>query len=88
MQQNRRKLEVTTELFKDELAKYEEEKEALLGQEGRFVLIKGREIPGIWDTYEDALQAGFEKFKLEPFLVKQIQGIERVRFFSRELCRP
>lgn len=69
-----------------ELETYEKHRDSLLGKEGKYVLIHGAEIAGLWDTYEDAIQAGYQKFGLGPFLVKQIQGIERVQFFTRELC--
>jgi hypothetical protein len=58
-------------------------------QSGKFVLIKGDEVSGIFDSYRDALIAGYERFQLEPFLVKQIAVVEKVLQFSREhaLCR-
>ena len=62
----------------------------LLGSLGKFVLIKGDEIVGIYDTYGDALKIGYERFKLEPFMVKQIAPAEQVQCFTRELdpaCR-
>jgi hypothetical protein len=57
----------------------------LLGQSGKYVLIKGAEQAGTFDTYQDALSAGYEKFRLEPFLVKQISPAEQVWFFTRDL---
>ncbi len=77
----------TVEHLKTELDTYEHNKENLLDREGKFVLIHGTDILGVWDTYADALQAGYQKCGLKPFLVKQIQGTERVQFFSREVCR-
>ena len=61
----------------------------LLAKQGKFVLIKGNEQAGTFDTYGDALKAGYEKFKLEPFLVKQISPAEQISYFTRELheCR-
>ena len=56
--------------------------------EGKFVLIHGNEIAGVWDTYQDALGAGYRQFGLDPFLVKQILSIERVQFFTRDLSLP
>jgi len=32
------------------------------GHEGRHALIKGEEVLSIWDTFEDAYQAGRERF--------------------------
>ena len=61
----------------------------LLPQQGKFVLIKGDEQAGTFDTYQDALTAGYTKYRLEPFLVKQITPAEQVAFFTRDfsLCR-
>ncbi|HUY91878.1 MAG TPA: hypothetical protein VMV10_24270 [Pirellulales bacterium] len=81
-------MSTASEYLKTELQTYEKHKESLLGKEGKYVLIHGTEIGGVWDTYEDALQAGYQKFGMAPFLVKQIQGIERVQFFTREICPP
>ncbi|MGX6566832.1 hypothetical protein [Cupriavidus necator] len=68
-----------------ELATYQRELPNLLALEGKFVLIKGSEIVGTYDSYADALQTGYEKFKLDPFLVKQISHTEQVSYFTREL---
>ena len=41
--------------------------------------------------FRDALKIGYERFKLNPFMVKQIAPNEQVQFFTRELdlqCRP
>lgn len=48
------------------------------GNEGRYILIKGGEVIGIWDKREDALILGYQKFLLQPFLVHQIQERERL----------
>ena len=68
-----------------ELATYQREREKLLAHQGKFVLIHGDDVAGYWDTYEDALQAGYSRFKLEPFLVKRIEAVERVQFFTRDI---
>ncbi len=73
-----------------ELETYERQKQQLVAEsEGKYVLIYGSEVAGVWDTYHDALKAGFEKFQLKPFLVKQIEGVDRVHHFTRdiELCQ-
>jgi hypothetical protein len=77
---------MSTEPLATELATYERHKDKLVAaDEGRFVLIHGEEIAGVWDTYKDALEAGYKQFGLDPFLVKQICGVERVQFFTRGL---
>lgn len=39
---------------------------------GRFVLIHGEDVAGIWTDKEKALAEGYRRFGLEPFLVKKI----------------
>ena len=46
------------------------------------MLTHDTEVPGIFDTYSDALSEGNQRFKLDPFLVKQIQAIEQAHFHS------
>ena len=58
----------------------------LLAQQGKYVLIKGDEQFGTFDSYQDALAAGYQKFQLEPFFVKQISPAERVSYFTRDLA--
>jgi len=75
-----------TERLKTELEAYEREKSRLVSEsEGKYVLIQGTEVAGVWDTYADALSAGYAKFGLEPFLVKQIEGVDRLHYFIRDL---
>lgn len=61
----------------------------LLPKQGKFVLIKGNDQIGIFDTYQDALTAGYKQFQLEPFLVKQISAAEQIASFTRAIsvCR-
>lgn len=39
---------------------------------GRFVLVKDDHLDSVWDTWADAVQAGRQRFGLEPFLVKRV----------------
>ncbi len=64
---------------------YVREREALLVHAGKFVVISGDEVAGYYDTYSDALQFGYDKFELRPFMVKQIEIVEQVHFFTRDL---
>ncbi len=48
------------------------------GNEGRYILIKGREIIGLWDREEDALATGYQRYLLQSFLVHQVQERERL----------
>jgi hypothetical protein len=62
---------------------YQRELPNLLVNEGKFVLIHGDVVAGVFDTYHDALQIGYQQIKLEPFFIKQISAAEKVQFFSR-----
>ena len=66
-----------------ELATYKAKLPELAAQEGKYVLIHGAEIVDFFSTYEDAIKVGYDKFKLEPFMVKQVQSVEQVQFVSR-----
>ena len=72
-----------------EQAAYERELPKLLPNEGKFVLIHGEQVAGIFDTYHDALKVGYDRFKLDPFFIKQISAVEKVQFFTRDMleCR-
>jgi hypothetical protein len=48
----------------------------LAHEEGKFALIHHSDLAGVYETYQDALAAGYEKFGLKPFLVKQIAATE------------
>lgn len=74
-----------------ELATYKSKLPELKGSEGKFVLIRGTTLIGTFTSYEDAIKEGYAQFKLEPFLVKQIQAIEQVQFVTRLVapsCTP
>jgi hypothetical protein len=62
----------------------------LLGHEGKFVLIHDDMVVDFFETYGDALKAGYKEFKLSPFLVKRIAPMEHALFFSRDIrpCHP
>jgi len=69
-----------------ELKTYEENKQNLLNSDrGKFVLIKGNMIIGIYDTYDDAIKVGIDKFGNKSFLVKQILEVEPTGNFTSNL---
>ena len=70
-----------------ELRTYEQHREHLLGTaEGKFVLIRNKEIVGVYDSKMDAIAQGYQKFGNVPFLVKQIVRIETPQnFISTEI---
>ena len=50
---------------------------------GKFVLISGDQVE-IWDTYDDALHAGYEHFGIDtPFMVRQVKEVETVNLIYR-----
>jgi hypothetical protein len=48
------------------------------GLEGKHALIHGDDIVGIFDTWDEAAQAGLEKFLLEPHMIHPILADEPV----------
>src|SRR5947209_16740536 len=69
-------------LFEREIATYLRELPRLLeeGHAWRHALIKDDGIVSIWDTDGDAIQAGRERFGLEPIYVKRIDPRDPERF--------
>lgn len=69
------------ELLAQEVATYAAQKEFLLHDAlGKFVVISGERVIGAWDTYEEALQAGYSQVGLKPFLVRQVRPIDEVHY--------
>jgi len=66
-----------------EVQTYRDSLPSLLSEEGKFVLIHDGKVIGTFDTYADALNEDYKLFRLEPFLVKQIQAVEQVHFVAR-----
>lgn len=69
-----------------EIATFNEQLPTLMNHLGKFVVIKGDAVIGIYDTYNDALKFGYQQFKLDPFLVKKISPSEQVFFFTRDIA--
>jgi hypothetical protein len=64
-------------LLDQELKTYAQRRDQLLGSaEGKFVLIKGDQVVGIFDSKMDAVAQGSRLFGNVPFLVKQVVKIE------------
>lgn len=59
-----------------EMETYRRELPRLLADEGKYVLIHGDDVAGIFATDEEAVEAGDERFGLEPFLVHRIARVE------------
>jgi hypothetical protein len=69
-------------LYEREIATYLRELPRLLaeGYIWKHALVKGDEILSVWDTQSDALQAGTERFGLDPIFVKTIDPRDPERF--------
>ncbi len=69
-----------------ELATFRAKLPDLLRQDaGRFVLIHGDDVAGVWDTKAAALEEGYQRFGLDAFLVKRIVADEKPLFVPREV---
>ena len=75
--------------FEQELDVYRRELPNLIEHEGKFIVVFGESLIGIFSTYQDALTVGYQKCGLKPFLVKKIESVEQVQFFTRDIepCR-
>jgi hypothetical protein len=77
-----------TKLLETELTTYETNRDELIGKaDGKYVLIKGEKIAGIFDTESDATRFGYNEFGNVPFLVKQIVLVEVPVYFTSNLIR-
>lgn len=73
-----------------ELEAFDRELPRLLAESpGKFALVHQDSVVGVFDTYQDAVTAGYAGFKLDPFMVKRIAQPEEILYFSRDLaiCR-
>lgn len=68
-----------------ELATYRAKLAELKEHEGKFVLIHGDRVVDFFAAYEDAIKAGYQQFQLEPFLVKQVNAVERIQHVTRHI---
>ena len=68
--------------FAGELAAFLRALPRLLAEEeaGRYVVVSGGELLGVWDTHRDAMQYGTERCGEGRFLVQSISPIERDRW--------
>jgi hypothetical protein len=62
----------------EELITYKEHLDELLEREGDYVVIKGRQVVGIFADREDAMERAVDLFGTEPALIKQIVAREPV----------
>ena len=73
-----------TDQLAEEVRTFNEHAEAWSAEHGgEFVLLRGATLIGFYPTYEEALEAGYERFGLTPFFVRQVLYPERPHFISR-----
>lgn len=71
-----------------ELATFRRELPKLLADSatnGAFALVRGDAVTACFPTFDAALAAGYDRFGLEPFLVKQVVEREPPAYFPRNL---
>lgn len=66
-----------------EMATYRERLSEWSDHEGEFVLIHKDHVVGTFTNYVDAIEAGYGRFLLDPFLVKQIELVEQATVVTR-----
>jgi hypothetical protein len=72
--------------FETELNTFQKNLPSLLAHDGKFVVICGEEVLGTFDTYSDALSAGYAKYgATKPFLVQKIAPAQTVAFTTRAI---
>jgi hypothetical protein len=78
---------MNTNQLDQEMKTYEANKDDLLARaKGKFVLIKGDKILGIFESQVDAVNQGYKELGLVPFLVKEVQELETpIHFYSRKI---
>jgi hypothetical protein len=53
------------------------------GHDGRYALVCGGQVLSTWDTFSDALQAGYDRFGLDgPFMAQKISARDYERFLT------
>jgi hypothetical protein len=60
------------------LVTYRDQLKELLRDKGKYVLIKGDEVIGIYDEKNEALREAVARFQDQPVLVKRIAAKERI----------
>ena len=74
--------------LEEELKTYEQNKSDLVKKaNGKYVLIKGKMIVGIFESENDAIRIGIEKFGNGPFLVKKIEEVEQTQNYTSNLIK-
>jgi hypothetical protein len=70
-------------MLEQESKTYEEKLPELLKSDtGKFVLIKNENIIGVYTAIDDALNYGYEKYKEQPFFVREILPFQQPLNFT------
>ena len=69
-----------------ELETYRQLLPSLKSEEGKYALISGDKLLGVYEAYADALAIGYEKCNLNKFIVKRIETTEYVFHFTRPVA--
>ena len=68
-----------------ELETYKQRLPTLLEDQGKYAVIWGDRLIGVYGDYEDALKAAYAECGTAPFLVKKIEATETINYFTRDL---
>jgi len=68
-----------------EVETYHQKLPELLAHKGKYVLIFGDAVEGIFATFDEALDAGYERHLHDAFLVREITDKEEVVYTSRNI---
>jgi hypothetical protein len=74
--------------LEQELKTFKDKKQELLRQyNGKYVLIKGDQVIGIFESEKDAIGTGIQKFGNVPFLVKKVEEVEQSQNYTSNLIQ-
>jgi hypothetical protein len=58
------------------------------GNKGKWALIHGDDLAGLYPDFDSCLAAGYERFDLGTFMVKEVTDTPTVHYFPRNVvCR-
>ena len=52
---------------------------------GKYALIHGNRVDSVWPSVDAALDTGYDRYGLEPFLVMEITEHEKLRYCSHNV---
>jgi hypothetical protein len=83
------RVEETPMALEKELETFTRELPRLLaeGHKGKHALVHQDQVDSVWPSLTEALDAGYNRFGLEAFLVKEVTDHEEPRFASRNVSR-